>query len=175
MQWIDGEPPVLTTVGTVMKSDHPKFKAGGHVTGMANAAQYATVSAQLASMADLYPTDIPPFHPSLSIAGLSAYMSFTEFTAEFHFRVVPGETLFVSAASGSIGQLVGEMGKIYGMRVIASTDCDEKVQFLVNELGFDGAWNSNKITTAEALKLNELWEKETHFGEIRGQLDCRNL
>ncbi|PKY40876.1 hypothetical protein RhiirA4_454332 [Rhizophagus irregularis] len=48
---------------------------------------------------------------------------------------------YSSAAAGSIGQLVGQIAKIKGLRVVGSAGSDEKVDFLLNELKFDAAFN----------------------------------
>ncbi|CAB4395696.1 unnamed protein product [Rhizophagus irregularis] len=56
-----------------------------------------------------------------------------------------GETIFISTAAGSIGQIVGQIAKIKGLRVVGSTGSDEKVDFLLNELKFDAAFNYKKI------------------------------
>ncbi|KAI9227819.1 MAG: hypothetical protein DHS80DRAFT_23906 [Piptocephalis tieghemiana] len=52
-----------------------------------------------------------------------------------------GETLYVSGASGSVGQVVGQVGKNLGMYVVGSAGDDAKVEFLKKELGFDAAFN----------------------------------
>ena len=51
----------------------------------------------------------------------------------------PGETLVVSAASGGVGQVVGQIGKIKGCRVIGIAGGAEKCRYVVDELGFDAA------------------------------------
>ncbi|UZO05786.1 uncharacterized protein OCT59_026126 [Rhizophagus irregularis] len=48
-------------------------------------------------------------------------------------------------AAGLTGQLVGQIAKIKGMRVVGSTGSDEKVDFLLNELKFDAAFNYKKV------------------------------
>lgn len=62
-----------------------------------------------------------------------------------------GETLYVSAASGAVGQLVGQLGKILGLHVVGSAGSDEKVAYL-KEIGFDGAFNYKTKDTTEAFK-----------------------
>jgi len=52
-----------------------------------------------------------------------------------------GETIFISAASGAVGQLVGQLAKILGLRVVGSAGEDSKVEYLVKELKFDAAFN----------------------------------
>lgn len=51
-----------------------------------------------------------------------------------------GETLFISAASGAVGQLVGQLGKEFGLHVVGSAGSDDKVEFL-KSIGFDDAFN----------------------------------
>jgi NADPH-dependent curcumin reductase CurA len=53
----------------------------------------------------------------------------------------PGETIFVSAAAGAVGSIVGQIGKIVGCRVVGSAGSDAKVSWLRDELGFDAAFN----------------------------------
>lgn len=50
-----------------------------------------------------------------------------------------GETIVVSAAAGSVGSLVGQIGKLKGCRVVGIAGGEEKCAWLVNELGFDAA------------------------------------
>lgn len=52
-----------------------------------------------------------------------------------------GETLVVSGAAGSVGSIVGQLAKAEGLRVIGIAGSDEKCDWIVNELGFDGAIN----------------------------------
>ncbi|KAG0246912.1 NADP-dependent alkenal double bond reductase P2 [Mortierella sp. GBAus27b] len=52
-----------------------------------------------------------------------------------------GETIYISSAAGTLGQLAGQLAKRQGLRVIGSAGSDEKVAFLKNELGYDAAFN----------------------------------
>ncbi|KAF9349122.1 hypothetical protein BGX26_012541 [Mortierella sp. AD094] len=52
-----------------------------------------------------------------------------------------GETIYISSAAGTLGQIAGQLAKRKGLRVIGSAGSDEKVAFLKNELGFDAAFN----------------------------------
>lgn len=62
-----------------------------------------------------------------------------------------GETIFISAASGAVGQLVGQLAKHEGLTVIGSVGDVKKLDFIVNELGFDAGFNYKKEKPAEAL------------------------
>ncbi|KAG0196629.1 hypothetical protein BGX28_009910 [Mortierella sp. GBA30] len=55
-----------------------------------------------------------------------------------------GETIFISAASGAVGQLVGQIAKLKSLHVIGSAGSDDKVTYLLNELKFDAAFNYRK-------------------------------
>lgn len=63
-----------------------------------------------------------------------------------------GETILVSAAAGAVGQLVVQLAKHEGLRVIASVGDDEKADFVKNELGADEVYNYKKESPADALK-----------------------
>src|ERR1022692_2011480 len=58
----------------------------------------------------------------------------------------PGEVVVVSGAAGAVGSLVGQIAKIKGCRVVGIAGTDEKVHWLVNDLGFDAAFNYKTTT-----------------------------
>ncbi|KAG7152044.1 NADPH-dependent oxidoreductase 2-alkenal reductase like protein [Verticillium longisporum] len=66
-------------------------------------------------------------------------------------KPVAGETIFVSSAAGAVGQLVGQLAKAEGLKVIGSAGSQEKIDFIINELGFDGAFNYKTDEPNEAL------------------------
>ncbi|KAK7984722.1 Zinc-type alcohol dehydrogenase-like protein PB24D3.08c [Apiospora saccharicola] len=153
--WVEGRPAVVTALSTVLRSDHRAFRAGDQIIGFADAGEYATIPAELlaAGTTRAVPSELPAgiaqdaLVGALGIPGLAAYVSF--------FEYVPapraGKTMLVSAASGAVGQIVGQLGKMHGMKVIGSTGSPEKVEFVTRELGFDGAWDYRTETTAAAL------------------------
>ncbi|KAF3768155.1 NAD(P)-binding protein [Cryphonectria parasitica EP155] len=151
--WVEGQPAVVMTIATVIQSDAPGFKPGDHVLAMADAAEYAVVHAEMMGYTRLIalPEGInigpPTLLGALGVAGLSAYVSFNEYVTEPR----AGKTILISAASGAVGQLVGQMAKMHGMKVIGSTGSQAKVDFVTKELGFDGAWNYKAEKTADAL------------------------
>ena len=72
----------------------------------------------------------------LGMPGLTAYFGTTEILAP-----KPGDTLVVTAASGAVGSVVGQIGRIAGCRVVGIAGSDEKCEFVKNELGFDAVIN----------------------------------
>ncbi|GMY32957.1 2-alkenal reductase (nadp(+)-dependent) [Fagus crenata] len=68
--------------------------------------------------------------------GMTAYAGFHEVCSP-----KKGEYVFVSAASGAVGQLVGQFAKLFGCYVVGSAGSKEKVELLKNKFGFDDAFN----------------------------------
>lgn len=170
--WVEDEPAVVTTLSTVLKSANDGFKPGDLIYAMASAAEFAAIPADMIPLARVLPplpdgVNIAPqtVIGALGVAGLAAYVSFLEFVKEPR----AGKTLFVSAASGGVGQIVGQMAKMKGMRVIGSTGSPEKVDFVVNELGFDGAWNYKAETTADALTRLAPEGLDVYYDNVGGE------
>ena len=67
------------------------------------------------------------------------------------FKPVAGESIFVSAASGAVGQLVVQFAKQFGLKVLASAGSDDKVQFC-KEIGADQAFNYKKSDTPQEIR-----------------------
>ncbi|KAL6548726.1 hypothetical protein OROGR_008492 [Orobanche gracilis] len=70
------------------------------------------------------------------MAGMTAYAGFFEVSSPRK-----GETVFISAAAGAVGQLVGQFAKLMGCYVVGSAGSKEKVDLLKNKFGFDDAFN----------------------------------
>ena len=84
----------------------------------------------------------------LGMPGITAYFGLLDIC-----KPQPGETVVVSGAAGAVGSLVGQIAKIVGCRAVGIAGSDEKVAWLVNELGFDAAFNYKTISNyVEALK-----------------------
>ncbi|KAF9902074.1 hypothetical protein BX616_002050 [Lobosporangium transversale] len=100
----------------------------------------------------------------LGMPGLTAYSSLKDIG-----KPKAGETIFISAASGAVGQLAGQLAKAWGLTVIGSAGSDEKVDYLLKEVGFDHAFNYKKRTAHDALK--ELAPKgiDIYFENVGGE------
>lgn len=62
----------------------------------------------------------------------------------------PGSNVFISAASGAVGIIAGQLAKIRGCRVIGSTGSDDKVKLIKEEFGYDDGFNYNKESDFDA-------------------------
>ncbi|KAL1631169.1 RNA elimination defective protein Red1 [Neofusicoccum ribis] len=139
-----------SVVSKVLKSDNPKFQPGDLVVGMVGIQEYAAVSAQQAERVRHIQNPLG-LHPSyfigaLGMPGLTAWSSFYEIG-----KPKKGETIFISAASGAVGQIVGQLAKHEGLKVIGSVGDDKKLDFITKELNFDAGFNYKKEKPSDAL------------------------
>jgi NADPH-dependent curcumin reductase CurA len=146
-----GEPITANCIAKVLKSDCPKFKEGDIVTGSIPIEEYSAIAREhaekyLEKLENPYNLDLTLFIGALGMPGLTAYSSLYEIG-----KPKNGETIFVSAASGAVGQIVGQLAKHEGLRVIGSVGSDDKLDFITSALNFDGGFNYKKEKPAEAL------------------------
>ncbi|CAB4395698.1 unnamed protein product [Rhizophagus irregularis] len=140
-------------VSEIIKTNNPNFKVGDLVYALnLGWEEYSHIKSDATSSfffinKDLL-KDIPLsyFASFIKRGGLAPYASL-----KYIGKPKEGETIFVSAAAGFVGQLVGQIAKIKGLRVVGSAGSDEKVDYLLNELKFDAAFNYNKVELDKAL------------------------
>ncbi|XP_061360146.1 2-alkenal reductase (NADP(+)-dependent)-like isoform X4 [Gastrolobium bilobum] len=131
------EPLTGFGVARVLESGHTDYKKGDLIWGLTKWEEYSLVpSTQILSKIEH--TDVPLSYYTgiLGMPGLTAYAGFFELGSP-----KKGENVFVSAASGAVGQLVGQFAKLTGCYVVGSAGSKEKVDLLKNKLGFDEAFN----------------------------------
>lgn len=140
---------VNTAVARVLKSDSGEYKPGDLVIGPLPIAEFSRIDDPALVQKIVNPSnlDLALFLGPLGMPGITAYSSLYKIG-----KPKKGEVLFVSSAAGAVGQIVGQIGKIEGLRVIGSAGSDEKVDFVVQELGFDGGFNYKTEKSADALK-----------------------
>ncbi|KAL0917981.1 hypothetical protein M5K25_013095 [Dendrobium thyrsiflorum] len=124
-------------VGKVVDSGHPNFQAGDLVWGITGWEEYTLIKAPEILVKIKY-TDVPLSYyiGILGMPGLTAYVGFNVISSP-----KKGETVYVSAASGAVGQLVGQFAKLMGCYVVGSAGSQEKVDLLKSKFGFDEAFN----------------------------------
>jgi len=146
-----GNPIDSASIAKVVRSNNANYKEGDLVIGHVTIQEYIALdNANLARIRKLENPlgieDIRVFLGPLGMPGLTAYSSLYEIG-----KPKKGETIFVSAASGAVGQLVGQLAKHEGLRVIGSVGSDEKLEYITKELGFDGGFNYKNEKPADAL------------------------
>lgn len=141
-----GEVMVGGAAGRVINSRSPAFSVGDAVEGRLGWQKYALSDGSGVRKVD---ESLGPLQTSIGILGmpgLTAYFGFLDVCAP-----KPGEMVVVSAASGAVGQIVGQIAKIMGCKVIGTAGSDSKVQYIVEELGFDSGINYKTQNVSEAL------------------------
>ncbi|KAJ9558680.1 hypothetical protein OSB04_013294 [Centaurea solstitialis] len=132
-----GSPITGYGVAKVLDSGPPNFKKGDLFWGFTGWEEYSIINAP-ESLFKIEHTDVPLSYYTgiLGMPGMTAYVGFYEICAP-----KKGEYVFVSAASGAVGQLVGQFAKLSGCYVVGSAGTKEKVELLKNKFGFDEAFN----------------------------------
>ncbi|PHT39074.1 hypothetical protein CQW23_22647 [Capsicum baccatum] len=155
-------------VGRVLASHRPDFKKDDLVAGFLIWGEYTMVK-EGSLLNKLDPS--LAFHLSYHVgvfgfSGLAAYGGFFEVC-----KPKPGEKVFVSPASGSIGHLVGQYAKLLGCYVVGSACSQEKVNFLKARLGFDDAFNYKQETDLKsALKRCFPQGIDVYFDNMGGKM-----
>ncbi|MEU2163256.1 NADP-dependent oxidoreductase [Streptomyces chengbuensis] len=152
-------------VGEVVASNADGFAVGDHVLHGLGWREYADVEARHAVKVDASVAPLSAYLGVLGMPGLTAYAGLFE-VASFK----EGDAVFVSGAAGAVGSLVGQMAKLKGAsRVIGSAGSDEKVKLLVEEYGFDAAFNYKKGPVAEQLKEAAPDGIDVYFDNVGGE------
>jgi NADPH-dependent curcumin reductase len=121
-------------VGEVVRSNTPRFAVGDIVEDRLGWQEYAIGGAPTLRKVDPSLAPISTANGVLGMPGMTAYFGLLEVG-----QPRPGETIVVSAASGAVGQVVGQIGKIMGCRVVGIAGGAKKCAFVKDELGFDAA------------------------------------
>ena len=123
------------TVGEVRHSRHPKFQPGDQVLGMGGWQEYSVVDASVRGALHKVDTQHIPLSAYLGAVGMPGV------TAWYGLMKIitpkSGETVVVSAASGAVGSVVGQLAKVRGCRVVGVAGGQDKCRYVVEELGFD--------------------------------------
>jgi NADPH:quinone reductase len=153
-------------VGKVVTSNNPSFREGDVVEGPFGWQEYAVSNGQGARKIDPSLAPISTALGVLGMPGLTAYFGLLDIC-----NPQPGETIVVSGAAGAVGSLVGQIAKIKGCRAAGIAGADDKVAYIIDELGFDSAFNY-KTVTDYFKKLKELCPKgiDVYFDNVGGEI-----
>ncbi|GFH34234.1 NADP-dependent oxidoreductase [Streptomyces pacificus] len=152
-------------VGEVVASGAEGFAPGDHVLHFLGWREYAEVDARQATKVDGSVAPLSAYLGVLGMPGMTAYAGLFD-VASFK----EGDVVFVSGAAGAVGNQVGQMAKLKGAsRVIGSAGSDEKVRLLVEEYGFDAAFNYKNGPVAEQLEAAAPDGIDVYFDNVGGE------
>jgi NADPH-dependent curcumin reductase CurA len=147
-------------VGEVVASNAEGIEAGDHLLHFFGWREYAVVDAKQAVKVDPQAAPLSTYLGVLGMTGLTAYAGLLR-TASFK----EGDSVFVSG----VGSQVGQIAKLKGAsRVIGSAGSDEKVKLLVEEYGFDAAFNYKNGPVSEQLRAAAPDGVDVYFDNVGG-------
>jgi NADPH-dependent curcumin reductase CurA len=160
-----GQPLSGGAVGEVVESTVESLRPGDVVLHGFGWREYAVVDAAQATKVDTTLAPAGAYLGVLGMTGLTAYAGLVEVAA---FQ--PGDTVFVSGAAGAVGSIAGQVARLKGAkRVIGSAGSAAKVAHLVDDLGFDAAFNYKDGPVAEQLAKAAPDGIEVYFDNVGGE------
>jgi NADPH-dependent curcumin reductase CurA len=144
--WQPGQRIGVTAIGTVVRSASPELREGDLVQSMSGWSTHSAgpAASYLKLDRDAYPD--PSYHLG---QGPTAYHGMADVA-----KVSSGDVVFVSGAAGGVGSLAGQIARNLGAsKVIGSAGSQAKVDYLVGELGFDGAFDYHRDPVAALSEL----------------------
>ena len=131
-----GEVLQAGVVGEVIASRNKDFAEGDFVNGMLGWENYSLSDGTGLHKVPKGPAPLSYHLGILGMPGMTAYVGLHTIG-----KAQPGETVFVSAASGAVGSVVGQLAKLHGCTVTGCAGADDKVDLLKAEFGYDAAFN----------------------------------
>jgi len=160
-----GEVMVGQTVGEVLESQDPAFKPGDKVLSPLGWQLYGSAKAKLLRKIDIARAPATYYLGVLGMPGMTAWFGLSEIG-----KPKAGETLVVSAASGAVGSVVGQLAKIVGCRAVGIAGGKAKCDYVAGELGFDACIDYKAGDVAERLREACPNGVDVHFENVGGAL-----
>ena len=120
------------TAGEVVASNNPKFAVGDKVVGMLGWSEMGVDDGSILKKVDTTHIPLSAYLGAVGMPGMTAWYGLTQI-----IKPKEGDTIAVSAASGAVGGVVGQLAKARGCRVIGIAGGKEKCSYVMDELGFD--------------------------------------
>jgi len=150
-------------VGKVIKSANKHFQEGTYVTSSKSWREYFISDGKNISPID---PDLAPVSTYLGIMGMPGLTAYGGLLVAGQLK--QGETVFVSAASGAVGSVAGQIARINNCRVIGSAGSDQKVSHLLKEYHFDHAFNYKTTNILEELHKGAPNGLDVYFENVGG-------
>jgi NADPH-dependent curcumin reductase CurA len=148
------------TVGEVLESRHPQYAPGDQVVGFGGWQQFSVVDAGVPGTLRKVDTSRVPLSAYLGAVGMPGVTAWYGLTQICQPKA--GQTVVVSAASGAVGSVVGQLAKAQGCRAVGVAGGVDKCRYVVEELGFDACVDHK--AHADAKSLNAALKAHTPDG-----------
>jgi len=149
-----GAPCHARTVSQVVESRMEGFAAGDFVFNTNGWAEYGLMGEGVQRPSYMIPRKLDPAQGRISLAvGVLGMLGLTAYAGMILMaRPKEGETVVVSAASGGVGQIAGQLARLAGARVVGVAGRDEKCRFVTGTLGFDACVSHLSYSFPENLR-----------------------
>jgi NADPH-dependent curcumin reductase CurA len=127
-----GETMIGGTAGVVEASQNPAFAPGDAVVGYLGWAEYGLSDGTMLNKVDTRHVSLSAYLGPVGMPGVTAWYGLHQIC-----KPKAGETVLVSAASGAVGSVVGQLARLAGCRAIGIAGGPEKCAYVREELGFD--------------------------------------
>jgi len=134
------------TAGVVEASNHPKFAAGDTVVGFFGWQEYGLSDGANLKKVDAGVVPMSAYLGPVGMPGITAWYGLNRIC-----EPKAGETVLVSAASGAVGSVVGQLAKTAGCRAIGIAGGPAKCEYVVSELGFDACLDHRQHTDVKSM------------------------
>jgi hypothetical protein len=160
-----GEVMIGGTVGEVVESRNPRFAKGDQVLGMLGWQQYGVSDGKGLNKVDASRVPLQAYLGVLGMPGVTAWVGLLDIC-----QPKAGETVVVSAASGAVGSVVGQIAKIKGCRAVGIAGGKAKCDYVVKELGFDACVDYKAGALNEDLKAALPKGIDCYFENVGGEI-----
>jgi NADPH-dependent curcumin reductase CurA len=153
------------TAGEVVESRHAKFKPGDIVVGYLGWQTYGVTDGVGMYKVDTTHVPLSAYLGAVGMPGVTAWYGLNKI-----IEPKAGETVVVSAASGAVGSVVGQLAKIAGCRTIGIAGGRDKCDYVVNELKFDACIDYKSEDVGKALKAAAPKGVDGYFENVGGEI-----
>ncbi|MGH3342142.1 MAG: NADP-dependent oxidoreductase [Carbonactinosporaceae bacterium] len=151
-------------VGEVVASSSHRVPAGASVLTQRGWRELAVCRAEDVQVVDAGVAPLPAYLGVLGMPGLTAYVGLFDIG-----RPEPGQTVFVSAASGAVGSIAGQLAKAHGCRVVGAVGSRDKARYVTDELGFDDAFDYHDGDLTARLRAAAPDGVDVYFENVGGE------
>jgi NADPH-dependent curcumin reductase CurA len=160
-----GEVMRAGAVARVISSRRPGFSEGDYVSGSFGVQEYCVSDGLGVTKVDPALAPLPVYLGTLGMSGMTAYFGLLDIG-----RPKPGQTVVVSGAAGAVGNVVGQVAKILGCRVIGIAGGERKCRSVVEDFGFDAAIDYQTEDVRKALREHAPDGVDVYFDNVGGDI-----
>jgi NADPH-dependent curcumin reductase CurA len=159
------EAPSAETVGRVLESQHPGFQVGDYVRHFGGWQEYSVSDGTRTYKVDPAQAPLSTYLGILGMPGLTAYASVVKLA-----QLKTGQSVLVSAASGPVGSMVGQLARLLGGSAYGIAGSEEKCRFAIDELGFVDCINYKAADYPQSLNQRIADGVDVYHDNVGGQM-----